>query len=87
MKAIMLVKKRVGRRLEIPGRDNLLFMANARTLRTPNSRIDESHVLNMFLAWLFIDEKEGASAPNASFVVAADPTIRPTSPIKSIIAG
>jgi pyridoxine/pyridoxamine 5'-phosphate oxidase len=52
-----------------------------------NIIIEAVHALKIFLTWFRIEENEGVSKPNASFVVAVEPTTEPTSLIMLINAG
>ena len=65
----------------------MLFNIRAEAPSIVKKRIEVNHALMMFFVCFLIDEKEGVSSPSASLVVAAEPTISPTSPIKSITAG
>ena len=73
-------------RLEKEEKENRLCIDKDKTARTTNIIIEAVQALNILFAWFRIKEKEGASKPKASFVVAVEPTTEPTLPIMPIKA-
>ena len=73
-------------RLEKEEKENRLCIDRDKTARTINIIIEAVQALNILFAWFRIEEKEGASKPKASFVVAVEPITEPTLPIMPIKA-
>ena len=84
--ASMLATSTTEKRLEKEENENRLCIDRDKTAKTTNIRIEAIQALKMFLAWFRIEEKEGASKPKASFVVAVEPITEPTLPIIPIKA-
>jgi len=76
----------IEKRLEKAENENRLCIDRDITAKTINIKIDAPHALKMFFVWFRIEEKEGASKPKASFVVAVEPITEPTLPIMPIKA-
>ncbi len=84
---IMFEMASTGSKPAIPSQERASFIIKDKKPKTINSKKDAAQIVKMFLACFFIDENEGLRKPNASFVVAVVPTINPTSPMRSIMAG
>ena len=67
--------------------ENMLLTDSDKAENRRNIIRDAAHAAKICLEWSRKLEKEGLSKPNASFVVAVDPTTEPTSPTVSIKAG
>ena len=84
--ASTLAMSTIEMRLENEENENRLFIDRDNTAKIMNIMIEAAQALKMFFAWFRIEEKEGASKPKASFVVAVEPTTEPTLPIMPIKA-
>ena len=69
------------------GSENTWLTAIEIRAKTVKIISEEPQALKMFLAWFFIDEKEGESSPKASLVLAVEPTTKPTALTKLISTG
>ena len=63
------------------------FIASDMAAKTMKTKKEVAYALVMFLAWSFIELKFGLSKPNASLVLAVDPTTDPTLLMLLIRAG
>ena len=84
--ASMLAISTIEKRLETEEKENKLCIDRDKTAKITNIIIEAPQALKMLFAWFRIEEKEGASKPKASFVVAVEPTTEPTLPIMPINA-
>ena len=84
--ASTLAMSTIEMRLENEENENRLFIDRDNTAKIMNIMIEAAQALKMFFACFRIEEKEGASKPKASFVVAVEPTTEPTLPIMPIKA-
>jgi hypothetical protein len=78
MTAIMLEIQIINRKSNTVVKAKTWLIANDISAKIVKIRNEATHTLTMFLPWFFIDEKLGESMPNASLVLAVEPTTEPT---------